>query len=92
MQELFRCNEKSKRNKNTKLVASFSEKMEPVISGDGLTGEFPELLQFCARAEALIAELLLLADRVPSQFLDPRFDPVLFDLRFVHSHSKLWLQ
>ncbi|XP_078154824.1 uncharacterized protein LOC144550941 isoform X3 [Carex rostrata] len=85
MQKLSRCNEKNKRNKYTKLVASFSEKMEPVISGDGLTGEFPELLQFCARAEALIAELLLLADRVPSQFLDPRFDPVLFDLRYFES-------
>ncbi|EEC77207.1 hypothetical protein OsI_15726 [Oryza sativa Indica Group] len=44
-------------------------------------GDFPELLAFCARAEALIAELLLLSDRAPSQFADRRFHPVLFDFR-----------
>jgi WASH complex subunit strumpellin len=44
-------------------------------------GDFPELLGFCARAEALIAELLLLSDRTPPQFADRRFDPVLFDFR-----------
>ncbi|KAJ3697216.1 hypothetical protein LUZ61_000921 [Rhynchospora tenuis] len=59
--------------------------MDSGNSGDGLAGEFEELLQFCARAETLIAELLLLSDRVPSQFLDPRFDPVLFDLRYFES-------
>lgn len=51
----------------------------PAASAGG--GDFPELLGFCARAEALIAELLLLSDRVPPQFADRRFDPVLFDFR-----------
>uniref|UniRef100_A0A0D3FVC5 WASH complex subunit strumpellin n=1 Tax=Oryza barthii TaxID=65489 RepID=A0A0D3FVC5_9ORYZ len=48
-------------------------------------GDFPELLAFCARAEALIAELLLLSDRAPSQFADRRFHPVLFDFRYFDS-------
>ncbi|KAK3144893.1 hypothetical protein QOZ80_4AG0319320 [Eleusine coracana subsp. coracana] len=48
-------------------------------------GDFPELLGFCARAETLIAELLLLSDRAPSQFADSRFDPVLFDFRYFDS-------
>uniref|UniRef100_A0A0D9W4E9 WASH complex subunit strumpellin n=1 Tax=Leersia perrieri TaxID=77586 RepID=A0A0D9W4E9_9ORYZ len=45
-------------------------------------GDFPELLTFCARAEALIAELILLSDRAPPHFSDRRFDPVLFDFRY----------
>ncbi|TVU14730.1 hypothetical protein EJB05_38220, partial [Eragrostis curvula] len=48
-------------------------------------GDYPELLGFCARAEALIAELLLLSDRAPPQFADRRFDPVLFDFRYFDS-------
>nr|CAB3484388.1 unnamed protein product [Digitaria exilis] len=48
-------------------------------------GDFPELLGFCARAEALIAELLLLSDHVPSEFADRRFDSVLFDFRYFDS-------
>ncbi|OEL36929.1 WASH complex subunit strumpellin-like protein [Dichanthelium oligosanthes] len=48
-------------------------------------GDFPELLGFCARAEALIAELLLLSDRAPPQFADRRFDSVLFDFRYLDS-------
>ncbi|CAD6254100.1 unnamed protein product [Miscanthus lutarioriparius] len=52
----------------------------PPASGTD-AGDFPELLGFCARAEALIAELLLLSDRAPPLFADRRFDPVLFDFR-----------
>ncbi|KAF0924916.1 hypothetical protein E2562_014992 [Oryza meyeriana var. granulata] len=48
-------------------------------------GDFPELLGFCARAEALIAELLLLSDRAPPQFADRRLDTVLFDFRYFDS-------
>jgi WASH complex subunit strumpellin len=51
----------------------------PAASAAGC--DFPELLGFCARAEALIVELLLLSDRTPPQFADRRFDPVLFDFR-----------
>ncbi|KAL6650689.1 hypothetical protein ACP70R_009614 [Stipagrostis hirtigluma subsp. patula] len=51
-------------------------------------GDFPELLGFCARAEALIAELLLLSDRAPPQFADRRFDPVLFDFRYLDSPAE----
>ncbi|XP_062185489.1 uncharacterized protein LOC133889062 isoform X2 [Phragmites australis] len=51
--------------------------------------DFPELLSFCARAEALIAELLLLSDRAPPQFADRRFDNVLFDLRYFDSPGDL---
>lgn len=52
---------------------------------DDQAASFPELLDFCARAQALIAELLLLSDRIPSEFLDRRVDPVLFDLRYFDS-------
>ncbi|CAN6248421.1 unnamed protein product [Urochloa humidicola] len=55
----------------------------------GVGGDFPELLGFCARAEALIAELLLLSDRAPPQFTDHRFDPVLFDFRYLDSPGVL---
>ncbi|KAF8715433.1 hypothetical protein HU200_027082 [Digitaria exilis] len=48
-------------------------------------GDFPELLGFCSRAEALIAELLLLSDHVPPEFADRRFDSVLFDFRYLDS-------
>ncbi|XP_072981768.1 uncharacterized protein [Typha angustifolia] len=48
---------------------------------------FPELLHFCARAQTLIGELLLLSDRIPSEFLDRRFEPVLFDLEYFDSPS-----
>ncbi|GJN03080.1 hypothetical protein PR202_ga20486 [Eleusine coracana subsp. coracana] len=60
----------------------------PDMKGPGPSrpaGDFPELLGFCARAETLIAELLLLSDRAPSQFADSRFDPVLFDFRYFDS-------
>ncbi|CAD6268830.1 unnamed protein product [Miscanthus lutarioriparius] len=46
----------------------------PPASGTD-AGDFPELLGFCARAEALIAELLLLSDRAPPLFADRHFDP-----------------
>ncbi|XP_073099938.1 uncharacterized protein [Elaeis guineensis] len=52
---------------------------------DDTVASFPELLNFCARAQTLIAELLLLSDRIPSEFLDRRFDAVLFDLRYFDS-------
>ncbi|WOL12606.1 WASH complex subunit strumpellin [Canna indica] len=54
---------------------------------DAGAASFPELLQFCSRAQTLISELLLLADHIPSEFLDRRFDPVLFDLRYFDSPS-----
>uniref|UniRef100_A0A0E0P8J4 WASH complex subunit strumpellin n=1 Tax=Oryza rufipogon TaxID=4529 RepID=A0A0E0P8J4_ORYRU len=57
----------------------------PAASAAVAAGDFPELLAFCARAEALIAELLLLSDRAPSQFADRRFHPVLFDFRYFDS-------
>ncbi|XP_020111564.1 WASH complex subunit strumpellin homolog isoform X3 [Ananas comosus] len=60
--------------------AAEEEDDDPVVS-------FPELLRFCGRAQTLITELLLLADRVPSEFRDRRFDPVLFDLRYFDSPS-----
>ncbi|KAG6516242.1 hypothetical protein ZIOFF_026695 [Zingiber officinale] len=53
--------------------------------GDGSSPLHPELLQFCSRAQTLISELFLLSDRIPSEFLDRRFDPVLFDLRYLDS-------
>ncbi|CAD6255657.1 unnamed protein product [Miscanthus lutarioriparius] len=53
----------------------------PPASGTD-SGDFLELLGFCARAETLIAELLLLSDRAPPLFADRRFDPVLFDFRY----------
>ncbi|CAD6254113.1 unnamed protein product [Miscanthus lutarioriparius] len=59
----------------------------PPASGTD-AGDFPELLGFCARAEALIAELLLLSDRAPPLFADRRFDPVLFDFR-LHHYTKV---
>ncbi|XP_038989375.1 WASH complex subunit 5-like isoform X3 [Phoenix dactylifera] len=52
---------------------------------DDPAASFPELLNFCARAQTLIAELLLLSDRIPAEFLDRRFDAVLFDLRYFDS-------
>uniref|UniRef100_A0A0D9ZK76 WASH complex subunit strumpellin n=1 Tax=Oryza glumipatula TaxID=40148 RepID=A0A0D9ZK76_9ORYZ len=57
----------------------------PAAAAAVAAGDFPELLAFCARAEALIAELLLLSDRAPSQFADRRFHPVLFDFRYFDS-------
>lgn len=56
------------------------DEMDSSGDADG-DAPFPELLDFCSRAQTLIAELLLLSDRLPSQFRDPRFDSVLFDLR-----------
>ncbi|XP_074579447.1 uncharacterized protein LOC141835939 isoform X2 [Curcuma longa] len=53
--------------------------------GDGDSTLHPDLLQFCSRAQTLISELFLLSDRIPSEFLDRRFDPVLFDLRYFES-------
>ncbi|KAK9120250.1 hypothetical protein Scep_018343 [Stephania cephalantha] len=44
-----------------------------------------ELLKFAGRIQTLISELLLLSSRIPPQFRDPRFDPVLFDLRYFDS-------
>lgn len=49
---------------------------------------FPELLDFCSRAQTLIAELLLLSDRLPAQFRDRKFEPVLFDLRYLDSPNE----
>ncbi|KAK9117727.1 hypothetical protein Sjap_016674 [Stephania japonica] len=46
---------------------------------------FPELLNFAGRIQTLISELLLLSSRIPPQFRDPRFDSVLFDLRYIES-------
>ncbi|KAL5979691.1 hypothetical protein ACLOJK_019602 [Asimina triloba] len=42
---------------------------------------FSDLLNFASRAQTLISQLLLLSSRIPNQFRDSRFDPVLFDLR-----------
>ncbi|OVA09696.1 WASH complex [Macleaya cordata] len=46
---------------------------------------FPELLNFACRAQTLISELLILSARIPPEFVDPRYDPVLFDLRYFDS-------
>ncbi|XP_042482283.1 WASH complex subunit 5-like isoform X2 [Macadamia integrifolia] len=46
---------------------------------------FPELLNFASRTQALISELLLLSGRIPLEFRDHRYDPVLFDLRYFDS-------
>ncbi|KAJ3675838.1 hypothetical protein LUZ60_004880 [Juncus effusus] len=59
--------------------------MEVDSSGDVPAREFPEILRLCARAEALVAELLLLYDRAPAKFFEARFGPVLFDLRYFES-------
>ncbi|XP_019052324.1 PREDICTED: WASH complex subunit strumpellin homolog isoform X3 [Nelumbo nucifera] len=46
---------------------------------------FPELLNFASRAQSLISEVLLLSGRIPNEFRDRRYDPVLFDLRYFDS-------
>ncbi|XP_078432676.1 uncharacterized protein LOC144704220 isoform X3 [Wolffia australiana] len=46
---------------------------------------FPELLSFAARAQALIAEVLAVSEKVPPAFFDRRFDPILFDLRYIEN-------
>ncbi|XXG49669.1 hypothetical protein AAC387_Pa02g3782 [Persea americana] len=44
-----------------------------------------DLLNFCSRAQTLISQLLLLSNRIPPEFRDRRYDPVLFDLRYFDS-------
>ncbi|KAJ6807389.1 putative WASH complex subunit strumpellin-like protein isoform X1 [Iris pallida] len=72
--------------------------MDPSTNGSGSGSEpasespFPELLGFCSRAQTLISELLLLSDRIPPEFRDRRFDPVLFDLRYLDSPDEFELR
>ncbi|KAI3918662.1 hypothetical protein MKX01_041982 [Papaver californicum] len=53
--------------------------------GEEETTSFPELVNFTCRIETLISQLLLLSSRIPPHFLDPRYDPILFDLRYLDS-------
>lgn len=54
------------------------------LGGDA-DGSISQLLKLVSRVQALIAELLRLSDRVPSAFTDPRYAPILFDLKYFKS-------
>ncbi|KAI3869770.1 hypothetical protein MKW98_030951 [Papaver atlanticum] len=69
-------------------VSSASTSSNLKRCGEEETTSFPELLNFTCRIETLISQLLLLSSRIPPHFLDARYDPILFDLRFFDSPSE----